>query len=284
MGNGDEIDQLGHQFNEMGEKLQAQVKILQNLAEENKTLAAESERGAVLDERQRLARELHDSVSQQLFALTMLSAAAQRYFTNQSPRLEETLNQMNNLANAAQREMRALLLHLRPVELDGRSLKEACEGFLTAVQERHGFDLSFDYTLSDTLPPVIEQQLFRVLQEAAANVLKHAQATAIKVTVGGDETSVHMTVLDNGIGIENEDHVGENSYGIQSMRERAAALGGTFDVWQRTQGTAVRVAIPRISQSAADSELGAEPQNVSDENVSLSTAKDVHQNGGEESP
>lgn len=252
MGTGDEIDQLGQQFNQMGQKLENQVRLLQNLAQENKQLVAESERAAVLEERQHLARELHDSVSQELFALTMLSAAAERYFSQHQPQLGETLTQMNHLANAAQREMRALLLHLRPVELDGRSLREACQGFLGAVEERHGLTIAYDYGLDDELSPAVEQQLFRILQEAVANVLKHAEASTIHVSVSGDAKHVEMSVLDDGVGLPQENASRDNSYGIKSMQERAAALGGTFDIWQRDQGTAVRVSIPRVWNSEGE--------------------------------
>ncbi|QQE77659.1 histidine kinase [Alicyclobacillus sp. SO9] len=247
MGTGDEIDQLGEQFNSMGRQLQSYVQKLQELAEENKQLASESERVAVLDERQRLARELHDSVSQQLFALTMLSAAAQRYFDSHSPELGNTLAKLNELSNAAQREMRALLLHLRPVELEGRSLHEAIEAFLEAVTDRHRLRTELTWDLNESVPVAIEQQLFRILQEAVSNVLKHAEASNLRVSVRGTADVIELAILDDGIGIETERPSPEgDSYGIRSMKERAMGLGGSFDVWRREQGTAVQVSIPRV--------------------------------------
>lgn len=244
MGHGDEIDSLGMRFNEMGAKLQEQVKMLQDLAAENQQLADESERSLVLEERQRLARELHDSVSQQLFALTMLSATALRYHQKASPQLEITLEQINQLASAAQREMRALLLHLRPVELAGRSLEEACEAFLAAMEDRHHLTVDFSCNLAhQSISDAVEEQLFRILQEAVANVVKHAQAEQLTITITSAGSQIELTVLDDGVGI-GELAEKDDSYGIKSMRERAAALGGTVDVWARSKGTGVRVSIP----------------------------------------
>jgi len=252
MGNGDEIDSLATRFNEMGTKLQQQVKMLQDLAEENTELAEQSDRWSVLEERQRLARELHDSVSQQLFALNMLSATALRYYETSSEQLAVTLRQINDLTMAAQREMRALLLHLRPVELAGRTLAEACQSFLEAVAQRHNLPAEFQYEVNDSLPAAVEEHLFRILQEAVANVLKHARAEHLELVISGDATRVEMTVLDDGVGIQQDINKNDDSYGIKSMRERAETLGGALHMWSRAQGTGIRVVIPLVAKEEGD--------------------------------
>lgn len=240
----DEIEQLAIQFNQMGNQIENQVRMLQALAEENQKLAADAQRAAALDERQRLSRELHDSVSQQLFAISMLSATAKRYADEASPDLDGTLTQLEELAGAAQREMRALLLHLRPVELAGRALADATQAFLEGITERHQLETSLQFDIDVELGDAIEEQVFRILQEAVANVLKHADASSVQVHVARREQSVMLTVMDDGIGIEISAEGVRDSYGLRFMRERAEALGGTFDVWRRNQGTAVRVQIP----------------------------------------
>lgn len=247
MGDSDEIGRVTDQFNQMGEQIEQQVHVLQKLAEENRQLAAEAEQAASLSERQRLARELHDSVSQQLFAITMLAGSAERQFGDSSPKLPQTLKQLSDLANAAQREMRALLLHLRPVELEGRTLQTAAEAFLSAVEERHQLVCELDYKLSGELGAHIEEQVFRILQEAVANVLKHAEATQLQVEIAMNQRLLHVVVLDDGKGIDDTTNSKGGSYGIRAMRERASALGGQCNIFRRDKGTAVEVRIPVFS-------------------------------------
>lgn len=255
-GENDEIDQVAAEFNRMGEQLEAQVAMLQQLAEENQALTEQVQRTATMEERQRLARELHDSVSQELFALTMLSETALRQLEAGSVKLHENLLQMAELANRAQREMRALLLHLRPVELAGRSFQEATASFLQAVEERHQLACHFSFPIlgSDTLgeiedlPPGVEEQLFRIVQEAVANVLKHANATALWVNVNVHSASYELTISDNGVGITRAVEGTADHYGILAMRERCARLGGTLEFFSRNPGTTLRVVIPRADR------------------------------------
>lgn len=247
---GDEIGQLASQFNVMGETIEQQVGLLQQFADENQRLVAETERAAAIEERQRLARELHDSVSQQLFAIAMLSASAERLRAQNAAGLGATLTQVSELATAAQREMRALLLHLRPIELAGRNLIPAMESFLKAVQERHGITCVLDAEVEGEFGSAVEENLFRILQEAVANVLKHAEATIIQVMLRQDGHMVTLQVMDDGIGITlSELDDARDSYGLAAMRERAAVVGGRFQVWRRDPGTSVLVQIPVVHHS-----------------------------------
>lgn len=254
MGETDEIGQLGDQFNRMGETIEQQVALLQRLADENRRLAEAAERLAAVDERQRLARELHDSVSQQLFAVTMLAAAAQRQCETPAPALPATLRQLADLANAAQREMRALLLHLRPVDLDGRGFVDAARAFLSAVQDRHQLRCTLHADARLVLSSGTEEQLFRILQEAIANVLKHADAQTVEVHLQQDGYTVRLTVLDDGVGVDAAAGSGGESMGLRAMRERAQSLGGRCEIWRRDQGTAVEVQIPVVASDAVEQE------------------------------
>jgi two-component system, NarL family, sensor histidine kinase LiaS len=247
IGERDEIDQLAIQFNRMGERLENQVGLLQSLAEENVHLTESAERAATMEERQRLARELHDSVSQQLFSLTMLAAAAKNQCSVQSNKLPITIQHMEELANQAQREMRGLLLHLRPVLLDGRSFAEAASAFLQAVTERHGLACTFRCHEVSQLPSAIEEQLFRILQEAVANVLKHAYATSVNVQLSELNARYELTVSDDGRGFT-EQPPGNDTLGLTAMRERASRLGGRLEILPRAPGMTIRVVIPRASQ------------------------------------
>lgn len=303
-GERDEIDQLADQFNQMGDKLEHQVGLLQRLAEENRRLAEDTERAATMEERQRLARDLHDSVSQQLFALSMMAQTALR-LAEPSPvpvpavsaeagtgtgtgladtphpalaaghtKLHETLTTIAELATAAQREMRALLLHLRPVDLAGRSLQEAAAGFLQAVEERYALRCVFTCDEDADIPRLIEENLFRILQEAVANVLKHAAATEIRVHLFAQASTYELSITDDGVGVAGasgpdsamDSSSGESdgaevsgngvaesgrgdSYGLTAMRERAESLGGRFSLLPRVHGTTVTVVIPRMVTS-----------------------------------
>jgi two-component system, NarL family, sensor histidine kinase LiaS len=252
MGDTDEIGQLAAQFNVMGDKIQAQVALLQQMAEQNRSLQVDAERAAALEERQRLARDLHDTVSQQLFAITMLAATAVRHHEQQSVHLEKTLTQLAEISNAAQREMRALLLHLRPLNLEGRSFYEAALDFLRAIEERYHLRCEISVDDNTDLPPSIEDELFRILQEAMANVLKHADATQVKVELREEAKQIiRLSVLDDGIGID-ERLTGDKglSYGLNTMKERAARLGGECRIWKREQGTAVEIRIPIVEVDA----------------------------------
>lgn len=251
-GERDEIDQVAEEFNRMGEQLEHQVALLQQLAEENRALAHDAERVATLEERQRLARELHDSVSQDLFAIMMLAETAIRRFETGSSKLPATLAQIADLANRGQREMRALLLHLRPVELDGRSFQEAAEGFLRAVEERHDLRASFHFRVEGNLPLTVEEQLFRILQEAVSNVLKHAKATQVGVQVAERTASYELEVYDDGVGLSETSLTASDTYGMKAMRERAARLGGRMEILPRDPGTIVRVIIPRAEMEEKD--------------------------------
>lgn len=245
----DEIGRLTEQFNKMGGKLEQQVRLLQQLADENQALAAEADQVAALRERQILARELHDSVSQQLFALSMMASSAQRQYEQAAPSLAQTLQQIEALAGAAQREMRALLLHLRPIDLQGKDFYEAVSHFLAAVQERHQLTCSFQAGVQTVLSVSVEEQLFRILQEAVANVLKHAQATTLDVRVTQDGPVLTLAIMDNGKGIpENQEAVVRDSYGLRAMEERAVSLGGRMELWRRSKGTAVEVHIPIVER------------------------------------
>lgn len=242
---GDEISRIGRQFNLMAVQIEQQVKTLRKLAEENRLLASEAEQLAAVHERQRLARELHDSVSQQLFALAMLTSSAVKQEHQNSEALPDTLHQIAGIANAAQREMRALLLHLRPVELEGRRFDEAARSFLLAIADRHNLKCTFTDKTDVHVEPAVEEQLFRILQEAVSNVLKHAEASTIQVIWEQSGTTWKLTIMDDGVGIPESDNGGD-SYGMQMMKERALALGGRCDFWRPARGTAVEIQIPMI--------------------------------------
>lgn len=241
----DEITRICNELNELGEKLQNQVKSLQRMADERAEYAKSAHKSATIEERQRLARDLHDSVSQQLFALTMLCEAAINQIDRNPEIAKAQLQEVANAGLTAQTEMRALLLHLRPVYLSGDSLSE---GIYKLVQEiKQKTQLHFETFIEDdlTLSETTEEHVFRIIQEALSNILRHANASNVKIDVSKRQRELFIHVRDNGKGFKENYHERKTSYGLRTMRERAEELGGTFQVRSNVdKGTYIDIRIP----------------------------------------
>lgn len=245
----DEIGQLGERLNEMTERFQKQVASLQRLSTHNAQLTEQAKQGAIIEERQRLARELHDAVSQQLFAISMTTAALKRLFSLDPEKARKQIERVEEMAAAAQSEMRALLLHLRPVHLEGKSLKQGVEDLLQELQSEHA--LNFTWTIEDLpdMPKGIEDHLFRILQEALSNTLRHSQAEQVDVKLSVIRQHARLKVTDNGIGFTAEEEQKASSYGMVLMRERVAEVGGVLNVSSAPgQGTMIEVTVPLITK------------------------------------
>ena len=257
----DEIAELAHSLNGMSERLEEQVLALHRLVEKNQHLAQQAAGLAALEERARLARDLHDSVSQQLFAIGMTAGAANKLMGIDSERARPFLSQLEEMAAKAQAEMRALLLHLRPVELEGRSLAEALERFLHDVCPRHGIRYDFEAPGDLRLPEGIEAHLFRIAQEAVSNVIRHASATKLQVRLVQEGKRFWMSIADDGQGFDPA-HARDGSYGMHSIRERAEEIGGTLEVRSAKEaGTELRVALTMMKhgEEAASGEEHSNP-------------------------
>lgn len=240
----DEVGIISYELNQLTQKIQSQVNSLQKLADEKTTLANETHRLAVIEERQRLARDLHDAVSQQLFALSMMSSAAVRLLEQNPEKAKDQLKSIAEMAGNAQVEMRALLLHLRPVHLSGDSLQEGIEKLITELKERCTLDFSVSFDELPTLTKGTEDHLFRIIQEALANILRHADASKVRVELLNRTTYLNLHIADNGKGFDIlEDK--KASYGLTTMRERCEEIGGSMSVKsKKAEGTYLDIRIP----------------------------------------
>jgi len=244
----DEIGELGWQLNRLAARWQEQVASLQRLSNHNAALAEQLKHAAVTEERQRLARELHDAVSQQLFAISMTTAALKRLMKKDPQRALEQIELVEEMAAAAQAEMRALLLHLRPATLQNKSLKEAIEDLLQELIRKNNLDIAAEIEDVKGLPSGIEDHLFRILQESLSNALRHAKASRIAVKLFALQGQVRMRVADDGIGFD-PDSEKLTSYGLRSMQERVAEVGGSLEIYSaQGKGTQVEVWIPLMNQ------------------------------------
>ena len=242
----DEIAIISNDLNALGEKLQNQVKSLQRMADERAEYARSAHRTATVEERQRLARELHDSVSQQLFALTMLAEAAVKQIDQDPKEAKRQLEEVAKAGLTAQTEMRALLLHLRPVYLSGDSLQEGIEKLIAELKQHTQLEVNLSISEQLSLPETVEEHIFRIVQESLSNILRHAEASSVSINIIKNENKLFLHIRDDGKGFD--DHRlsrKKTSYGLNTMKERVEELGGTFQIKSRkNQGTYIDIRIP----------------------------------------
>ncbi|HBY96094.1 MAG TPA: hypothetical protein DEP84_19415 [Chloroflexi bacterium] len=229
------------------------------LALENARLYQQAEQLAVVEERGRLARELHDSVTQSLYSLTLFAAAGRRVAAaGDLVRAQEYLAQVGETGRQALKEMRLLVYQLRPVVLEQEGLVGALQHRLDAVEKRAGLETSLVVAGIIELPVIVEEGLYRIAQEALNNALKHAEATAVTVHLRACPEGVEMEVVDNGTGFDPATAVNTGGLGLVSMRERAERMGGSLTLISAPgKGTTVRASLmvgvppqPRYSPAA----------------------------------
>ncbi len=212
---------------------------------ENAQLRQQAELAAVMEERGRLARELHDSVTQSLYSLTLLAEGYQR--SAKAGRLEhpeESLIELGDIAQQALKEMRLLVHQLRPLALEREGLLGALHQRLSAVEKRAGVEARLVAEDVVELPAPLEEALYRITLEALNNALKHATATSVTVYFRIDDGKVELEVVDNGWGFDPNAIDEQRGMGLASMRERAEKLGGTLVIQSAPgEGTAVKVSV-----------------------------------------
>jgi two-component system nitrate/nitrite sensor histidine kinase NarX len=215
------------------------------LAIENARLFAEVKDKAALEERQRLARDLHDSVSQSLYSLTLLSEAGRRLNeAGDAKRAGHYLTRLGETALQALKEMRLLVYELRPSALKTDGLAEALRRRLDAVEKRAGMKASIILKGVCDLPLPVETELFRIAHEALNNTLKHAMATEVMVALSTENGQAELEVADNGRGFDPEALSDTGGLGLISMRERAERLGGSLRIVARPgEGTRIKATI-----------------------------------------
>lgn len=215
---------------------------------ENARLYRKAQSVAVLEERNRLARELHDSVTQQLFSMTLTSQAARAQLERNPVRAAAQLERLQETATAALAEMRALIFQLRPPALRDQGLVAALQQHAQMVSRREGIVVSLNVVGDERLARGIEQPLYRIVQEALNNVVKHANARNVQLTLEFGNERVRVRVVDDGQGFDIGDAPTGNGHhlGVLSMRERASEIGGTMELRSALgSGTEVLVTVPR---------------------------------------
>jgi len=232
----------GQQFSAEEVALLASIADHVAVAVENARLRQQAERAAVLEERERLARELHDSVTQLLYSLGLYAETGQRLATaGQVKEVSDYLKRIGDTAQQALKEMRVLIYGLRPPLLEQEGLVGALQARLDGVERRSGVDAGLVVEGKVELPAEAEAELYHIAQEALNNALRHAVAGTVTVRIRADRHAIELEVVDDGVGFD----AGEaGGLGLIGMAERAARLGGTLEVISAVgEGTRVKGAI-----------------------------------------
>ena len=203
---------------------------------------------AVLEERQRLSRELHDSVSQALYAIALNTRSARTFLNTAPNRVADTLDQVAALAKAGLTEMRALIFELRPESLEQDGLVAALTRQAEALQARYETEIRVIPADEPPLTTARREALYRIAQEALTNAVKHTQATAIVLEMRNTGPHFELTVRDNGAGFD-PGGTFPGHLGLRSMKERAERVGGSLTIEsvrgaEQEHGTTVRVQMP----------------------------------------
>jgi two-component system, NarL family, sensor histidine kinase LiaS len=247
VGADDEVGWLEEQLNQMATHLETAVGDLRNLAEQNRALAEEAGRGAALEERAKLARDLHDTVNQQLFVLAMRAAAARKRLekAGSAPDLVPELATLEELSRQAHGEARQLILQLRPTTLEQQGLGPALAEYVKGAAAKEGWEIIDEIDQTVRLGGGVGENLFRIAQEALNNVSKHARASKVRVTLEKADGSVLLQVRDDGQGFDPRAGVRPTAVGLSGMQERVDALQGRVRVRSaRGEGTEVTVEVP----------------------------------------
>ena len=213
---------------------------------ENQSLVKEEE--IIEKERKRIARDLHDTVSQELFAAHMiLSGVSQQALKLDREKMQTQLQSVAAILETAQKDLRVLLLHLRPVELEEKSLVEGIQILLKELEDKSDLKVSLKQNVTK-LPKKIEEHIFRILQELISNTLRHAQASCLDVYLYQTDVELQLKVVDNGIGFQ-LGSFDDLSYGLRNIKERVEDMAGTVQLLTAPkQGLAVDIRIPLLDK------------------------------------
>jgi signal transduction histidine kinase len=197
------------------------------IAIENARLHRQAEKLAVMEERQRLARELHDSVTQSLYSVTLYADASRRSLESENMvGASENLDELRNVAREAILDMRLLIYELYPPILEQEGLVAAIQTRLESVEARSGVQAEFTVESERRLPLHIEAELYRIAQEALNNVVKHAKAECVRVNLQFDERLFHMKIWDNGTGFDPASAAQGGGMGLRGIEERVRNING----------------------------------------------------------
>lgn len=232
---GDEIGELTRALNSMAEQLQTHIHTRDELAR--------------VEERNRLARELHDTVKQQTYAARMQLTAVKNLLPADPQAAAEGIETVLQLNRETQLELKLIIDELRPAALDGKGLAQALAETAARWQAQTGIPVGVTVSGERSLPLDVEQVLYRVFQESLSNIARHAEASQVDVSLQVDPERVTLTIRDDGRGFDPQ-VTQPGTLGLAGMKQRMAEIGGTFKVESRLAvGTKITAGVQLAGQS-----------------------------------
>ena len=227
------------------------------LVVQNARLYHKAERSAILEERSRLSRGLHDSVTQSLYSANLYAAGAKRFFTSSNySEVDSYLTQIGELTQQALKDMRLLVYELRSPELQRNGLIGALQNRLDAVERRVNIDAEIHADMLDSLPEKVEENLYRIAIEALNNSLKYAQASKVVLNFQTVDNEIIFSIQDNGTGFIIDKGLRSGGLGLITMRERTERIGGSFNIITLPQkGTKIEVKLAREPRDHSNKDM-----------------------------
>jgi signal transduction histidine kinase len=221
-------------INRFAQQTERAESLLKELQRANIELAAAQQKEkdlAIAEERIRLARELHDSVTQLLYSVTLYAeAAAELLDSGETETAAGHLRDIRDTAQEALREMRLLIFELRRPALEKSGLATALQARLDAVETRGGMHAELQVVGTENLPAAVQAELYNITQEALNNALKHAHAKNVRIRLQFEGDATDVEVIDDGVGFEPAIEQSGGGFGISGMKERAQKIGGTIQI------------------------------------------------------
>jgi NarL family two-component system sensor histidine kinase LiaS len=250
----EQLASLYQELESLNETLQQRLKELQEAHSQLQEYTSQAEELATVQERHRLARELHDSVTQTIFSMTLTAEAARILLERDPSQAASHLTLLQELAQGALSEMRALIQQLRPSPVEEGGLASALHKHLAALERREGLKVAFQVEGETQLPRDQEEGLFRIVQEALNNVVKHARTDQAAVRLQMENGQVSLLIQDQGTGFDPSVRgPAREGFGLTSMRERVEMLGGTLEVKSSPgEGTQLLVQVPQTKEGKSN--------------------------------
>jgi signal transduction histidine kinase len=234
----DEIGQLAYNLNQMAQELQTSLDTKLELA--------------VVNERNRLARDLHDSVKQQAFAAAAQAGAARKLLLDKPNTARSHIEEAEQLILGVRQELTNLIQELRPVALGGEGLVPALKEYTEDWSRQNSIELDIHVQSEQSLPLNIEQTIFRIVQESLSNIARHSEASHVDIKLVYEQQTITCTIIDNGVGFDQDKK--QVGFGLRSIQERATSLGGMSTITSTPgKGTDVNFMLP-INGSSSDEE------------------------------
>lgn len=225
--------------------LNERMQFLEELAEKNRQLQEASRELAITRERNRMGRELHDSISQGLHGLIFAIHSLRNSMKNPEANTLEILTHMEETAKSTLDELRAMIVELKPSMLTEKGLQETLETSVSLFCQRHEIPVSLEIQLPEDITPECEMAIYRISQEALANIAKHSSAKRVVLEVSHNEYNVILNIKDDGKGFNTK--ALSRGHGLKNMRQRAEEVDGSINIVSKPSlGTSITVTLPYI--------------------------------------